>query len=214
MNALLLNRIKEYAAQTVLYFVAVWVVLALCFQLFMVGLELTGKDELTHSIVNWFDWKFNGQFKNMPGNIWYEEPKAVAIGTISNKVQIGSLAGNRNLEFGVKNVLEEVIQDKGYDIDHAAKEMIEIDIVYLDVLKTQSSLSVFHKDKESVVIRLQGKLYKEGEKKPYKKLLVEESADEISMSTLAIDQGGKFNQTNLSSALKKATVSLVNKLLD
>jgi hypothetical protein len=46
-----------------------------------------------------------------------------------------------------------------------------------------------------------------------KKIVVEESADEISMSALLVDEGGKFNQQNLSSALKKASVSLVNKLL-
>jgi hypothetical protein len=44
--------------------------------------------------------------------------------------------------------------------------------------------------------------------------MVEESADETSMSALLIDEGGKFNQTNLSSALKKASSSLVNKLLN
>jgi hypothetical protein len=33
------------------------------------------------------------------------------------------------------------------------------------------------------------------------------------MSTLLIDEGGKFNQTNLSSAIKKSCNSLINKLL-
>ena len=85
-----------------------------------------------------------------------------------------------------------------------------MDIVYLDVLKTQASFSIVHNNKESVVIRLQGFLYK-GDKL-VKKVLVEESADEISMSTLLIDEGGKFNNQNLSTALKKACSSLVNKL--
>lgn len=134
----------------------------------------------------------------------------MAIGVIANKVKIGALAGNRNLEFGIKSTLEEALQDKGYDLDKSSENRIEIDIVYLDVLKTQSSLSVFHKDKESVVIRLFARVYK-GDKL-VKKFLVEESADEISMSTLAIDMGGKFNQQNLSSALKKTVVAVVNKL--
>ena len=43
--------------------------------------------------------------------------------------------------------------------------------------------------------------------------MVEESADEISMSAVLIDEGGKFNQQNLSSALKKASNSLITKLL-
>jgi hypothetical protein len=141
---------------------------------------------------------------------WFQTP-SVAIGNVTNKVKIGAVAGNRKLEFGVKNVLEEIIQDKNISIDHASDRRLDVDIVYLDVLKTESSFSVIHSNKESVVIRLYGTITKDG--KVIKKALVEESADETSMSTLLIDEGGKFNQQNLSTALKKACNSLVNKLL-
>jgi hypothetical protein len=127
-------------------------------------------------------------------------------------VVVGPLTGNRKLEFGVKNVIEEVLQDKEYNLDSTASMKLTAEIIYLDVLKTESSFSVIHKNKESVVIRLRGQLLKDGKVK--KKATVEESADEISLSTLAIDQGGKFNQQNLSSALKKASESLVNKLIN
>jgi hypothetical protein len=43
--------------------------------------------------------------------------------------------------------------------------------------------------------------------------VVEESSSEISMSTLIVDEGGKFNQTSLSNALKKASDKLITKLL-
>ena len=208
---LVLNRIKDRIGQALLVFFCIWVVVALCFQLFMVGLHVFGKDDMTRDIANWFSWKFDGTFKNSPGNIWYEEPKTIAIGEITNKVQIGALAGNRNLAFGVKGILEEVYQDKEYSLDKSSENVLKVDIVYLDVLKTQSSFSIVHNNKESVVIRLQGFLYKNN--KLVKKVLVEESADEISMSTLLIDEGGMFNNQNLSSAMKKACVSLVNKLI-
>jgi len=142
--------------------------------------------------------------------LWLQTP-SVAIGNVTNKVKIGAVAGNRKLEFGVKNVIEEILQDKNYNIDQASNTKLDVDIVYLDVLKTESSFSVVHSNKESVVIRLYGTLTKDG--KVIKKALVEESADETSMSTLLIDEGGKFNQQNLSTALKKACNSLVNKLL-
>ena len=139
--------------------------------------------------------------------LWFPQLKSVSIGNITNKVKLGPVAGNRKLEFGVKNILEEVLQDKDILIDHNSENRIDVDIVYLDVLKTQSSFSVMHSNKEEVVIRLQGTLGK-------KKATAEESAEETSMSTLLIDEGGKFNQQNLSTALKKACNSLVNKLLD
>jgi hypothetical protein len=207
----LINRIKEKLVLIPIYLALTWVILAVIFQMFMVGLHFAGQEETIRTIVNWFDWKFDGRFKNSPGNIWYEEPKVIHVGSVTNAVVVGPLTGNRKLEFGVKNVIEEVLQDKDYSIDPSASLQITADIVYLDVLKNSSQLSVFHKEKESVVIRLSGSIIKDG--KVIKKAIAEESADETSMSTLLIDEGGKFNQQNLSSALKKASNSLVNKLL-
>jgi hypothetical protein len=59
---------------------------------------------------------------------------------------------------------------------------------------------------------MRGKLIKDGKVK--KTIIAQESAQEVSMSTLLIDEGGKFNQTNLSSALKKTCNTLINKLLE
>jgi hypothetical protein len=189
----------------------IWVIFALMFQLFFIYLEVSGERELQRNVINWLDWRIDGTFKNNPVNIWYEEPKKIDISSVSNKVVVGSLVGNRNLEFGIKNILEEVLQEKEYDLDKSSNLKLSVEIIYLDVLKTQSSFSVLHNNKESVVIRLRGQLFKDG--KLQKKVVVEESADEVSMSAVLIDEGGKFNQQNLSSALKKASVSLVNKLL-
>ena len=200
------NSIKDRIGLIFISFVGVWIIVALAIQVTFLVLHFAGREDLTTKAANWFTWTFDGRFKNSPGNIWYQAP-TVSIGTITNKVKLGPVAGNRKLEFGIKNILEEVLQDKGYDIDNSSEKKIDVDIVYLDVLKTQSSFSVLHSNKESVVVRLQGTLGK-------KKVLVEESADEVSMSTIIIDEGGKFNQTNLSSALKKACNSLVTKLLN
>jgi hypothetical protein len=214
MRAVLVNytqKIGDLIAKIFIGIVCLWMVFALSIQVYMVYLHFSGQEDKTLAISNWFSWKFDGTFKNDPGNIWYEAPKKIDISAVTNKVVVGSLAGNRNLEFGVKNVLEEALQEKEYELDKTANLKLSVEIIYLDVLKTQSSFSVLHNNKESVVIRLRGLLYKEG--KLEKKIIVEESADEISMSALLVDEGGKFNQQNLSSALKKASVSLVNKLL-
>lgn len=193
-----------------LYLFCTWIVLAMTFDVSMLVLSVVNP-KLEQRIGSEISWRIDGAFSNLPENIWYQEP-SVAIGQITNKVKMGPVAGNRKLEFGVRNVIEEILQDKNYNIDHSSKNRLDIDIVYLDVLKTQSSFSVMHSNKESVVIRLYGTIVDENGK-VIKKALVEESADETSMSTLLIDEGGKFNQQNLSSALKKACNSLVNKLL-
>lgn len=135
----------------------------------------------------------------------------ITVAPVENKVQIGQLAGNRNIAFGVKNILEEYLVVKEYDLSEDSKTVIKVEILYLDVFKSETNISLFHKSTDAVVIRLRGKLLKDG--KVIKQAIVEESAEEVSMSTLLIDEGGNFNQQNLSSALKKSCNSLINKLL-
>jgi hypothetical protein len=202
---------KDKLAWAFLSLVGLWIIFAICFQMFFVYLEFSGKHELQRNIVNWIEWRIDGTFKNDPVNIWYDAEDHVWVDAVENQVKIGKLAGNRNLAFGVKNILEEYIQEKGYDLSQDAKYHLKVNIVYLDVLTTKTNISVFHKGEEEVVVRLQGILYKEGKKE--KEVVVEESSSEISMSTLIVDEGGKFNQTSLSNALKKASDKLITKLL-
>lgn len=140
-----------------------------------------------------------------------QEEKMIQVLPVQNKVVMGKLAGSRNLAFGVKNMLEEYLVEKDYSLNPYAKNKIEVEILFLDVQKTQANLSVFHKNTESVVIKMRAKLI--SEEKVIKTVIVEESADEVSMSALLIDEGGKFNQQNLSSALKKSCATIVSKLL-
>jgi len=192
--------------------VGVWIAFALCFQLFFVYLQFSGKEETARNVSNWIMWRIDGTFKNSPENIWYNAEDHIWVESVENQVKIGKLAGNRNLAFGVKNILEEYLQEKGLDLSPSATQRLKVNIVYLDVLTTKTNISVFHKGEEEVVVRLQGILYKDGKKE--KQVVVEESSSEISMSTLIVDEGGKFNQTSLSNALKKASDKLITKLLE
>lgn len=209
VKAFVLNA-RDKAAMAFMGLVGLWILFALCFQLFFVYLHFSGKDDLATKISNEITWKIDGTFKNSPDNIWYNAEDHIWVESVENQVKIGKLAGNRNLGFGVKNILEEYLQEAGYDLTESAQYKLKVNIVYLDVLTTKTNISVFHKGEEEVVVRLQGILYKEGKK--VKEVVVEESSSEISMSTLIVDEGGKFNQTSLSNALKKASDSLVKKL--
>jgi hypothetical protein len=133
--------------------------------------------------------------------------------SVENKIKIGKLAGDRNLAFGVKNILEEYLQEQDVPLSPKAEQSLKVEIIFLDVLNTQSNMSVFHKNSSAVVIRLRGYIINRSTKQTIKTAVAEERATEISMSTLVIDTGGKLNQQNLSSALKKACGSLVTNLL-
>jgi len=201
----------EYLTKIILSSVIVIIAIALSTQSYFIYLNVSGNNDTARQLVNDFDVKFNGSYKNDPQNIMYVEEDHIYVESVTNSVKIGKLAGNRSLSFGVKNILEEFLQEKGYGITENAPYVLKVDIVYLDVLNTNKNISIFHSNEEEVVIRLKGTLYKDGKKE--KEVLVEESSSEISMSTLIVDEGGKFNQTSLSNALKKSCDKLVTKLL-
>lgn len=211
------NTVNQYSlrdkiALVIMKLLVVFVVCALLTQLYFVYCEIFKSSEENQRMANEMSWKFDGTFKNSPGNIWYDENEHIYVSNVTNLVKAGKLAGNRNLEFGVKNVLEEFLQEKGYNITPDAPFTLDVDIIYLDQLTTKKGISVFSKTDNAVVIKLKGTLYKEGLKQ--KEVEVEESSSEISMATLVVDQGGKFNQSSLSSALKKGCDKLITKLFE
>lgn len=206
------EKFKEKLLLSFVYAATAFVMLAFLTQVTFVILTALGKDELIQKAVTAFNHTFDGRFKNSPGNVMYNADEHVWVESVTNNVKIGKLAGNRQLEFGVKNVLEEYLQEKGLDLTPSAPNKLVVQIVYLDVLTTKQNISVFHKNEEEVVIRLKGILYKDGKKT--KEVMVEESSSEISMSTLIVDEGGKFNQTSLSNALKKSSEKLITKLFE
>jgi hypothetical protein len=132
--------------------------------------------------------------------------------SVTNSIKLGDLAGNRKIEFGVANIISEIVQDKGYSLNPSSKNIIFAELIYMDVLKTQSNLSIFHKDNTDIVIRIKGYVEKDGKKS--KAVLAEGSASEVSTSTLLVGTDGKFNQSSLSSAIKKTCINLLDKLLD
>jgi len=134
----------------------------------------------------------------------------VKIGAIENKIVIGDLAGNRDLTFGVQNVLEEVVQDAGYDLNPNSTNEITVDILFFDVQKNNLQLGVYGKNVDVYMIAAQATLYKEGKKK--KSVTAKGTAKSISTATLIIDEGGKFSQANVSTAIKKLCEQLIEKL--
>ena len=208
----LFESIRDRIAFIFLALVGAFIGLALIFQLFFVYLEVSGNSERATQIANEITHRIDGTFKNNPDNIWYDANEHIYVQNVTNLVKVGKLAGNRNLEFGVKNVLEEYLQDKGYNITPDAQFYLDVDILYLDQLTTKKGVSVFGKTDNAVVIKLRGTLFKEGLKT--KEVEIEESSSEITMTTLTVDTGGKFNQASLSNALKKGCDKLVTKLFE
>ena len=134
----------------------------------------------------------------------------VQIGDVTNKIVLGDLAGNRDLAFGVRNVLEEAVQDAGYDLNPNSSLEITVDILFFDVKKNNVQLAVYSKKTDIYTIIARATLYKNGKKK--KIVNAKGQAKSISIATLVIDEGGKFSQANVSTAIKKLCEDLIDKL--
>ena len=138
------------------------------------------------------------------------QSQEINIGKIENKIVLGDLAGNRDLAFGVRNVLEEVVQDAGYDLNPNSTSEITIEILFFDVKKNNIQIAVYGRKINTYIIAAKATLYKNGKKK--KSVTSKGTAKEISTSTLVIDEGGKFSQANVSTAIKKLCEQLITKL--
>jgi hypothetical protein len=138
----------------------------------------------------------------------------VFVEPVINNIKVGPMTGNKNLSFGVRNIVQEIINESDTLVLIGAQEKaeytIKIELIFFDIVNTSTGVSVFHKEKNSTIIRMKGILYKNGKK--IKQALAEGTSDEISTSTMIIDEGGGFNQQSASSALKKTTINLLEKL--
>jgi len=134
----------------------------------------------------------------------------VKIGAVENKIEIGDLAGSRDLAFGVTNVLEEVIQDAGYFLNPNSNLEITVDILFFDVKKSNLQIAVYSKKTDTYMIAARATLYKDGKKK--RQVTAKGEAKSISTATLLVDEGGKFSQASVSTAIKKVVEELVEKL--
>ena len=136
--------------------------------------------------------------------------ETIKIEEVTNNIVMGPFAGNRDLAFGVKNILEEVIQDRDYYLADNAPKSIKVELLYFDVKKNSAQLAVYGRKVDITQIVAGARLIIDGE--IVKEVNAKGTSKSISTSTLIIDDGGEFSQAGVSSALKKVCEQLINKL--
>lgn len=136
---------------------------------------------------------------------------AVKVEDVENKILMGPHAGSRDLSFGVKNILEEVIQDKGFDLAPNATTTLQVELLYFDVKKVTTQIAVYGKTSDITEIIAKGTLYENGKKK--KSVIIKEQAKTLVTSVVILDKGGKISDSDISAALKKTCEGIINQLL-
>jgi hypothetical protein len=144
----------------------------------------------------------------------FSQTNKVFIKSIENKIEFGSLANNRNLSFGFKNILLENLQELDFDItdsENNADIILKVDILFFDVKQTEEGFSVFHKSDNQTILVIKGYLYNKDGKK-IKESSATGKSSEISLSTLIISESGDINQTSVSNVIKKSSETLIQNL--
>ena len=136
--------------------------------------------------------------------------QTIKIEEVTNNIVMGPFAGNRNLAFGVKNILEEVVQDRDYYLDDNAPKSLKVELLYFDVKQNNAQFAVYGRNVDITQIVAGARLIVDGE--IVKEVTAKGTSKSISTATLIIDKGGKFSQAGVSSALKKVCEQLINKL--
>lgn len=124
---------------------------------------------------------------------------------VNNKIVYGYLAGNRDISFGVKNILDELVQDQGYDLYENSESVLVVDLLYFDVIRKSTTVGFATKTNNQVEIIAEASF--NGKKKK-----VSATANNIITSTIVLNNGGTFNQQSVSVALKKLCEQIIQKL--
>lgn len=136
--------------------------------------------------------------------------QTIKIQEVTNNIVMGPFAGNRDLAFGVQNLLEEIIQDRDYYLAENAPKSIKVELLYFDVKKKSLQLAAYGRKADITQIIAGARLIVDGE--IVKEVVAKGTAKSISTATLIIDDGGKFSQAGVSTALKKVCEQLIDKL--
>jgi hypothetical protein len=143
----------------------------------------------------------------------FQETKKVYIGEIQNNVISGPLVNNSQLSLGVKSILEESLQDKGYDIvekELDADYVVEVSIDYFDYRQSKVNFAFVHKDENTLLISMRGQLYQNGN--TIKDVNVTEQSTELISSTGLLSTDGTFSSTMVRNTVKKSCISVITKL--
>ena len=129
----------------------------------------------------------------------------IKINDIKNSIQTGPLVGNRNIGFGMKNILEELVQDYDYNLNDKSDNVLVVEQIYFDVKRTQSNIALYSKSSSQTEIIAVAKYKK-------KKVKVKGTSKDITTSLILLNEQGEFTQNSVSVALKKLSENIIKKL--
>lgn len=128
----------------------------------------------------------------------------IKIEEVKNSIVTLQYSNARSLTFGIKNILEELVQDEGWYLNDKSTNKLEVELVYFGGKRTTANVAVY--SKKSNVIEIIAKCKCNGNV-----VMAKGKAKDVTTSVILLNEQGDFTQASLSSAIKKMCEQIIKK---
>ena len=131
----------------------------------------------------------------------------IKISDVQNNIQFGPMVGESSITFGVKNILEELVQDEGYDLNPNSKDSMIVELVYYGKTRKQKSIVLYTQKENIVEIISFAKINDNG-----KVIKAVGIGKDMRSSTVILNNEGKLQRSTINTALRKMCEQIIKKL--
>ena len=131
----------------------------------------------------------------------------IKISDVQNNIQFGPMVGDQTITFGVKNILEELIQDEGYDLNPNSNDSLLVEIAYYGKTRKEKNIAIYTKKENIVEIVAFAKINEKG-----KIIKATGIGKDMKSSLVILNNEGELKRSSINTALRKMCEQIIKKL--
>ena len=131
----------------------------------------------------------------------------IKISDVQNNIQFGPMVGDQTITFGVKNILEELIQDEGYDLNPNSNDSLLVEIAYYGKTRKEKNIAIYTKKENIVEIVAFAKINEKG-----KIIKATGVGKDMKSSLVILNNEGELKRSSINTALRKMCEQIIKKL--
>ena len=131
----------------------------------------------------------------------------IKISDVQNNIQFGPMVGDQTITFGVKNILEELVQDQGYDLNPNSNDSLLVEIAYYGKTRKEKNIAIYTKKENIVEIVAFAKINEKG-----KIIKATGVGKDMKSSLVILNNEGELKRSSINTALRKMCEQIIKKL--
>jgi len=131
----------------------------------------------------------------------------IKISDVQNNIQFGPMVGDQTITFGVKNILEELVQDEGYDLNPNSNDSLLVEIAYYGKTRKEKNIAIYTKKENIVEIVAFAKINEKG-----KIIKATGVGKDMKSSLVVLNNEGELKRSSINTALRKMCEQIIKKL--